>query len=270
MELDAGLSYLHHEHAQTPVLRDVPIRAGQTERPIGPPGARGPDLRAVEHPFVAVADGRREGPGQVRATAGLGEELHPEGLALENGRDVEGLLLFGAELQNDGHARGHGGNLRVRKLVAPDLPVECRLVGRGQSLASVGAGDADPGEAAVEEQPLELPTVLQVGELLLIVAPGSLEAADAVGGARHVLRQPGPGAGGEVLDALHVVSAHEATCRAANISVSRAACWLGVPRSAALVTTRRRNRCRWWSKVTPIPPCICTQSCTSSGPYRPT
>ena len=42
---------------------------------------------------------------------GLGEELHPELVALEDGRDVAALLLLGAEIEQDGGARRDGRRL---------------------------------------------------------------------------------------------------------------------------------------------------------------
>ena len=90
------------------VLRHVPVGAGQAQAPVGPPRAGGPHLRAVEDPLVAVAHRGGEAPGDVGAAARLGEELHPELLALEDGGDVALLLLLGAELQQHGRARREG------------------------------------------------------------------------------------------------------------------------------------------------------------------
>ena len=117
-------------------LGDVPVGPGQAQSPVGPPGARGPHLGAVQHPLVAVAHGRGEGAGDVGAAARLGEELHPELLALQDGGEVAQLLLLGAELEDDGGARRERRHLHPQGvLVADELLVEHLLVRRRQALA---------------------------------------------------------------------------------------------------------------------------------------
>ena len=59
----------------------------------------------------SVADGAGEGAGDVRSSARLGEELHPQLLALQDGGDVLELLLLRAELENDRRTRGVGRDL---------------------------------------------------------------------------------------------------------------------------------------------------------------
>ena len=110
MQLDAGLVDLDDEHAEPTVLGHVPVRAQQTQAVVGEPRARRPDLGAVHDPLVAVAHRGRQRAGHVRATTGLGQELHPDLLALEDRRDVPLLLLLGAELEQHrraGHERRH-------------------------------------------------------------------------------------------------------------------------------------------------------------------
>ena len=166
-----GLVDREHEHGEAAVLRHVPVGAGQAQAPVRPPGAGGPDLRPVEHPLVAVADGRGQRAGDVGAAARLGEELHPDLLALEDGGEVALLLLLGAEVEQDGRARREGRRLEPgRVLVADQLLVERPLVGRGEALAAVGAREADAGEAGVEEHALELAVAGDLGELLLVGA----------------------------------------------------------------------------------------------------
>ncbi len=105
VDLDAGLADREHEDGEAPVLRHVPVGPGEAEPPVRPPGAGRPDLRAVEHPLVAVAYGGGLGAGDVRSAAGLREELHPELLAPQDRREVPELLLLGPELEDD---RGAG------------------------------------------------------------------------------------------------------------------------------------------------------------------
>ena len=153
------------------MLRHVPIGPGQAEAPVGPPRTGGPDLGPVEHPFVAVADRTGQGPGHVRTTARLGEELHPDLLALQDGRDVPALLLLGAEVEEHGGAgRQRGGLQPGRELVAGQLLVQHRLMGRGEPLTAVGTGEADAGQPGLEEHALDLPLPCDRGQLLLVVA----------------------------------------------------------------------------------------------------
>ncbi len=148
VDLDARLVDREHEHREAAVLRHVPVRPGQAQAPVGPPRAGGPDLRAVEHPLVAVADGGGQRAGHVRAAARLGQELHPDLLALEDGGEVAQLLLLGAELEQDGGARRERRRLEPgRVLVAGQLLVERPLVRRGQALAAVLGRDADARRA---------------------------------------------------------------------------------------------------------------------------
>ena len=90
-----------HEHREAAVLRHVPVGAGEAQPPVGPPGTGGPHLGAVEDPLVPVPHGGGERAGDVGAAARLGEELHPQLLALEDGGDVALLLLLGAEVEQD-------------------------------------------------------------------------------------------------------------------------------------------------------------------------
>ena len=153
------------------------------------------------------------------------------------------LLIFAPELQYHRHARGESRDLGVGGIFEPaDLPVEGSLVSGGETLATVRPGYADPGKAAVEQLPLEPPTVLDVGQLVLVGTSDGLVATDAALGARHVLRQPDPGSRREVPDALDITGVVHGEASRARMSVSRAACCPGVPKSGVLVATRRRNR----------------------------
>ena len=119
------------------VLRDVPVGAEQAQPVVGPPGTGGPDLGAVDHPLVSVANCRREGAGDVGASARLGEELHPELLASQHRRDVLSLLLLGAELQEDRATRHERRDVEhTRHLVRGTDLVECTLVRRAEPLAA--------------------------------------------------------------------------------------------------------------------------------------
>ena len=143
-------------------------------------------------------------------------------------------------------------------------------MGHGQALAAVLPGDADPGQAAVEEHALQLAAAGDPGQLLLVGAERADHAAVPVSCGR-----------GGMLAASHVrarwvkvstssmsvVIAHQsAFLRLEEVGDAGRMLRRGHRRVGASVVTRRRNRCRSWSKVTPMPPWSCTQSCISSGP----
>ena len=185
VHLDPVLADRQHEDRQAAVLRHVPVRARQAEPPVGPPRAGRPHLRPVEHPLLAVPNGGRQGAGDVRAAARLGEELHPDLLTAEHGREVPALLLLGPEVQQHGGARRERRRLQPgRYLVARDLVVEGPLVGRGEAEAPVLDRDAHPGEPGVEEHALHLAVARDLGELLLVGA----DVAQAAG--VHVALDP--------------------------------------------------------------------------------
>ena len=162
------------EHRQAAVLRHVPVGAGQAQAPVGPPGAGGPDLGAVEHPLVAVAHRRGEGAGDVGAAARLGEELHPELLALAGSP-----------------ACGPASAPRCRTRAAPRRTATSSGPGRGtgtrsRRISSLNArwwagvspwppysfGKQMPAKPGVEELALQLALAGDRGQLLLVAALG--------------------------------------------------------------------------------------------------
>ena len=86
----------------------------------------------LSDPFVAVADGGRERSGDVGAAARLGQQLHPDLFAPEDGGDVALLLFLRTELEQHRQARRQGGHLQSRwMLVAHELLVERAAGARG-------------------------------------------------------------------------------------------------------------------------------------------
>ena len=174
------------------------VRARQ-QAPVRPPGARGPHLRTVQHPLVAVADGGGERAGDVGAAARLGEELHPELLALEDGGDVAALLLLGAEVEQHGRARRDRRGLEpARVLVAGDLLVERLLVRRVRPWPPYSRGKQMPARPASKSMRCIARSCATVGELLLV---GLLvrDASDrprrpTLGGGSSRIQVAGPGA----------------------------------------------------------------------------
>src|SRR5256885_13295851 len=150
-------------------------------------------------------------------------------------------------------------------LVAGELLVERRLMRGREALTAVLPRYADTGEPGVEEAPLDLAVMRDVGQLLLL--GNELERAD------HALRRcgaevrtdPRSGSRPERLDVFDLWLAHWCA-PSSTMSAIRCRCSAGVPSSARSTVSRRTNKCRSCSNVTPIPPCICTQSCTSSAP----
>ena len=228
------------------MLRNIPVRSGQAEAPVGPPGARRPNLRPVHHPFFAVTNGRGLRARHVGTTTRLGEELHPQLLALQDGRNVVPLLFLGTEFQDDRHARREGGHLRLRRVLVPDqLTVESRLVGGSQALSAVLTRDTDAGQPAVKELPLQLSAAGDRRQLLVVRTKTSIAGSAAFRLVLHVLGQPRPGPrrkGLHVLDRLEElrVFGHRAPSRASRILDMRTACCAGVPKSGTFVTTRLR------------------------------
>ena len=83
-DLDAGLVHRQREVGEASVLGDVPVGTGQQQPVVGVVRARRPDLLPGDDPLVAVALGAGREPGQVRAGAGLAEQLAPRRLAGED------------------------------------------------------------------------------------------------------------------------------------------------------------------------------------------
>ena len=69
-----------------PALDGRGVGAEQEEAPLGQVGGRDPDLLAVDHVVVAVADGGGAQVGQVVAGVGLGEPLAPVVVGVEDRR----------------------------------------------------------------------------------------------------------------------------------------------------------------------------------------
>ena len=82
---------LKEEERQALVLGRLGIAARHQDGHVRPVRAGRPDLLAVDHPVVAVAHRARAQSGQVRAGAGLGEELAPHLVTAQRRRRVAAL-----------------------------------------------------------------------------------------------------------------------------------------------------------------------------------
>ncbi len=84
------------------MLRRVGVGAGDEDAELGEVGQRGPDLLAVDHVLVAVADRPGAQVGEVGAGAGLAEQLAPDLLAGEQRQQVAVALCLRAGVQQRG------------------------------------------------------------------------------------------------------------------------------------------------------------------------
>src|SRR5207302_303900 len=158
--------------------------------------AGGPDLLAVEHPLVAVANRARLQAGHVRAGAGLAEQLAPHLVGPQHLGDVALLLRLGAVGEDRGRAHPEADREDAgEQLVVGRLFVEGALVLVGQAVAAVLDRPGDAGEPTVVQPGLELLRLCDevatgwVARLATILAGASFNPAAA---ATRVLLQPGP------------------------------------------------------------------------------
>ena len=110
--------------------------------------------------------------GDVGAATRLGQQLHPQLLALEDRREVAELLFLGAELEEHRGARRERRRLDAERIgEARQLLLQRHLVRRREPLAAVLTREADTGEPGVEELPLQLAGCLDLGQFLLVGVP---------------------------------------------------------------------------------------------------
>ena len=83
------------------MLRDVGIGAGQQDHVVSDMGHRGPHLRSVDHPFVAVLDRLGGGRGDVGAGLRLGVAERCECLSVEQRRHDRLLEMVAAVFHQD-------------------------------------------------------------------------------------------------------------------------------------------------------------------------
>ena len=123
----------------------------------------GPDLRAVDHVVVAIADRAGLGVGQIRALIGLRKALAPDVIGIEDATDVALLVGLGADRQNQraGPVQADGVG-HERQFLARHLGVDDVLVSLRPTAAAIGCGPCHPEVAGLVD--LALP-VAQVGEL---------------------------------------------------------------------------------------------------------
>ena len=115
------------------------------------------------------------------------------------------FLLRAGELEQHRGAGRHGGHRQlVGPFVAGQLDVERPLVLGRQSLTAVLRREADPGEPAVEQLPLQGARLFDGGQFLGFGDPFEGERVELVRTDRlEVVGDPGPGPRPERLDVLH-------------------------------------------------------------------
>src|SRR5439155_8380146 len=155
---------VHQAVGDTAVLRRVRVRAREHEHPIGVLRVGGPNLLAIDHPVVAVADGARLERSQVGAGAGLAEALTPGHFAAQDLRQVLRLLLIRAmdDQRRADHAHAHAADLRSTGL--GELLVHDELLHRAQAGAAVllGPGRRDPATPGQAPPPLAHRSTLEL------------------------------------------------------------------------------------------------------------
>ena len=138
--------HVQGEVGQALVLGELGVGAGDEHSPVGRVGQRRPHLLAVDHPFVAV--GHRPGgqTGEIRARAGLAEELAPQVGAGVHGPQEPPLLLVGAVGGDGGPGQPHEEGARFGRR-GPG-PAEAVL----HAAVELGA-DSEPAEAGRQMHP---------------------------------------------------------------------------------------------------------------------
>ena len=164
--LDAGGLEVEDEGGDALVL-GAPLDGGrvgaeQEQPPLGQVGGGDPDLLAVDHVVVAVADGGGAQVGQVVAGVRLGEPLAPVVGGVEDRGEPPRLLLLGAP--GDDHGADLPEPVGVEHarcaVLGHDLGVEDALHGGGVAaavlLGPVGCGPAALVEEALPCRPAQL------------------------------------------------------------------------------------------------------------------
>ena len=125
------------------MLAHLRIGAADEQSPGRETRSRAPHLLPGDHPLVAVAHGAGSQPGEVRAGAGLGEELAAQLLGPEQWPDEPVLLLGRPEHGDRGSDQLRGDTERLvpgRRLVLRLLVEESVLVVDGKAGAPCSAG----------------------------------------------------------------------------------------------------------------------------------
>ena len=152
--LHARRVHVENEVREPFVFGDFRVGAGQKESPACPVREAGPDLLPVDHPVLAVGDGRRGQPGQVGACTRFGEQLAPDVLGGRQRTEQPPLHLVGLRVL-DHRRRGHPVTHRVQRqrhgpTSALKYAVGDRLEPARNTQSAKAFGEVHPGKAGVE------------------------------------------------------------------------------------------------------------------------
>ena len=200
LHLHAGQIRVDHEPAE--VLVPLALRIGARDQPdaIGAVVAAHENFLAVQHVLVAVAERRHADAGEIRARAGLAQELPRADETAVDRREERLLLLLGAPDEDRRRAEAAAAVVvrRQREIEAVDLLLQDHRVVEVHPAAAVGDGGAGKQPALFAE----LPTELAQRAIPLVVVLG--RDGDARGARRHVRGEPGAHIGAKALLLLGV------------------------------------------------------------------
>ena len=150
--LDSWSVHVHQERSDAAVLGNLRVGACYQQPVARDVGQCGPDLLAVDHPFVAVALCPGGEGGNVRAGTGLGEQLAPDVLVREQ-RSQE-LLLFGGAVnlhRRSAHSvADRVGDTAHRPACSGDPALYLALEPGADTESALTLGEVDPCQAGVE------------------------------------------------------------------------------------------------------------------------
>ena len=128
-------------------LRDVVVGPGQKDRPVRKMGPRGPYLLAGDDPLIAVALGPGGQRGEIGAGPGLAEELAPDLLVADDGREEAPALLLGAVREECGSRQIQAERVEAAQVEGAQLFVGPPRHGRREIETSIGPGPGGHHEA---------------------------------------------------------------------------------------------------------------------------
>ena len=167
-----GRLHVDEEVADASMLRRIGVGAGDEDAHIGVLRAGSPDLLAVHHIVVAIADGAGLEGSEVGAGAGFAEELAPGMLPGNDLREVVRLLLFGAVDHHRGAGPAVADAAGARGAPPGELLAEDELFLHAEAAAAVFFRPGGRAPAALVE--LGCPIAHELAEARLCAA-GTIE-----------------------------------------------------------------------------------------------
>ena len=137
------------------MLRGIGVGSGQAHAPVGPMSRRGPHLLSVELPTALGTDGLGAQCRQIRSGSGLTEQLAPDQLTAQRGRNESVDLLGRAVLEDGRHRPPADDQVGSRNTGCSEFGVDEQLLGR-QCFATVGPRPVRRQQAIVRHRDLAL------------------------------------------------------------------------------------------------------------------